>query len=432
MILHTAWLLIYVCIEILNYLMTYKIVLEVKFKKQIWIYIVSMVILVLVKIMIFPKSNIDNYDFFAIYIIPLFWIQPFRIKWVVMAPIIFFGTSLFNIMGSFAYAFLFHKTQHQVSQSAFLTILSELTTPVCIFAYWKIKNTLNKKGYEISIKKPQIVILLAGTLCCSISIGANQILADGENLSQIYKQIYSGAITLVSIIFIVVIIWQVILIEKENQYKIMTKDYENYMQLQEEHIRLLTQKDEKQRRFRHDFHAHVQALKSYSQNREDAELKNYIENMEKDSVLYEVTSYTGIAAADAVISEQVALAVESGIDIQWEGRQIVHSNTDIYDICTIYFNLLKNAREACEKIEDGNEKTIRFCNSFYDNRYYIQIKNTFSPDTQNQFPKILETTKTDKQNHGFGIQSVKSTVKKYNGILQYKKEDKWIVAEVLL
>jgi sensor histidine kinase regulating citrate/malate metabolism len=42
----------------------------------------------------------------------------------------------------------------------------------------------------------------------------------------------------------------------------------------------------------------------------------------------------------------------------------------------------------------------------------------------------LKTTKSDKEYHGMGIQSVKEIVSRYNGMMEYYEKDMWFTASI--
>ena len=100
-----------------------------------------------------------------------------------------------------------------------------------------------------------------------------------------------------------------------------------------------------------------------------------------------------------------------------------------HDLCSLVYNLLKNAVEACKKIEDRDKRLIFLEVGIYNDSLFLRIKNTVHEDIEtNNYES--ETTKTDILNHGFGTKIVKDIVKKYDGFLESSCNQKWFKVEI--
>ena len=151
--------------------------------------------------------------------------------------------------------------------------------------------------------------------------------------------------------------------------------------------------------------------------------------MRDASALYTVQKYTGITAVDAVISEQISSINEQKIAIKWEGTVSSYAKISLFDLCTIFSNLLSNAIESCAK--QMNKKCEIYVNTYcYEERLYVDIKNPV--DLEDQKVEKITTTKIDKKNHGFGIRNVQDTVKKYGGSIEYWIKSGWFEVEILI
>ena len=85
------------------------------------------------------------------------------------------------------------------------------------------------------------------------------------------------------------------------------------------------------------------------------------------------------------------------------------------DLCTVFGNALDNAIEACEHIEEGIRR-ISLTIICQDERLFCKIENTaFTPGN-----KLFKTAKADKNNHGFGIENIKTALAKYDSIPSFE------------
>ena len=86
------------------------------------------------------------------------------------------------------------------------------------------------------------------------------------------------------------------------------------------------------------------------------------------------------------------------------------------DLCHLLGNLLDNAACAAEKVTDG-EKSIDLVIQGDSHQMIIETENS-STGPVRLCGDHWETSKADKENHGFGMKNIKSVVEKYNGSLE--------------
>ena len=102
-------------------------------------------------------------------------------------------------------------------------------------------------------------------------------------------------------------------------------------------------------------------------------------------------------------------------------------NMSQMDTCTIFSNILKNAVEA---VQESGEITVEGNRGKDFTR--ILIRNTYTDLIKMTKRGILETTKKDAENHGFGLENVKRTVRKNCGEFYCRIDDSWFETEVIL
>ena len=132
----------------------------------------------------------------------------------------------------------------------------------------------------------------------------------------------------------------------------------------------------------------------------------------------------GLEMIDALINSKKKLMDEKKIKLNCDINVLNFDFIASLDACALLGNLLDNAIEALDKEENKNVsiKMIEHCNYLS-----IQISNDSSNLNEN-----LETTKKNKNAHGYGLKNVKEIVEKYQGNLQIKKtEGKFIVSIIL-
>lgn len=84
-----------------------------------------------------------------------------------------------------------------------------------------------------------------------------------------------------------------------------------------------------------------------------------------------------------------------------------------YDLCTIFSNLLSNAREACERLQT-KEKRIHVLLQEYQGQMFVTIKNPVEWDVDTERLGRY-TSKKDGERHGYGLTNVMEAVARYDG-----------------
>ena len=100
------------------------------------------------------------------------------------------------------------------------------------------------------------------------------------------------------------------------------------------------------------------------------------------------------------------------------------------DIGIALGNALDNAIEAAEKCEEGKGKITCIFRNIND-MFIFKVKNTsiYKPYEKNT---KFYTSKKEKDEHGWGIESVKQIVRKYNGEIDFKYDKDFFEVEIII
>ena len=192
--------------------------------------------------------------------------------------------------------------------------------------------------------------------------------------------------------------------------------YNYYLNLQE------TQN--KVKRLYHDMSNHIMCIKTMSSEQED--LNNYIDGISKNLNEFKEIYNTGNMILDIILNEKKAKCNENNISFSCDINFSKCSFIEMTDVCSIFSNILDNAIEACNKI-NNDEKYIKIRGTVVKSYYVIRCENSKINKVKIKNNKII-TSKKDKFIHGIGLKSVKSSLKKYDGELEIEDfKDKFLV-----
>lgn len=223
-------------------------------------------------------------------------------------------------------------------------------------------------------------------------------------------------------------------LKKENDLK--TKNIE--VQEENDGLRLalyanMEMMDDDMRQYRHDNRHHRAVLRELASKGDLEEIKDYLaqlseqdEDLKKKNVLY-----TGNYMVDAIINGIIAKEAYSDVKFHCEGklpRKLMIQDVDLSELLS---NGLENAAEAC--LHSNGDKCVLFKAASYENMIHFEIKNTYDSARYKALSKgDFETTKKDSEYHGYGIESMRRVVKKYDGKLEYSVEPEWVITDIYL
>lgn len=203
--------------------------------------------------------------------------------------------------------------------------------------------------------------------------------------------------------------------ERAFKLEIQKQQYEQQINSQSKHIDEILVMQKQIKKFRHDSSHHFTALKYFFANNQNQDGLSYIEKINSDLENTEIVD-TGNTAFDAIISTKKALAESKNIEFTIQIQIPEKLKVDAVDLCVIFGNSLDNAIEACEKLE--NQRMINVSAIYDDCQLICKITNTAAFSTTD-----LQTTKDDKENHGFGLENIKQALSKYNHVLKIDQSD---------
>ena len=139
---------------------------------------------------------------------------------------------------------------------------------------------------------------------------------------------------------------------------------------------------------------------------------------------------TSNGVINAVVNSKLNAASAFGINVSCFSVYEIAGIDDI-DLCNLFSNALDNAVTACMETEDDTPKQIYLSITSEEDSYSFMIKNSIRSSVIQSNPK-LKTTKSQKQEHGFGIKIMKEIAEKYNGRCDYYEQNNTFCLHIIL
>lgn len=166
------------------------------------------------------------------------------------------------------------------------------------------------------------------------------------------------------------------------------------------------------RHLRHDMANHLQALATLS----DQERDTYLEQLLENPALQSSRIWSQNHVVNAVLSAKAEQMEMEHIRADLSAPLPAFLPFSDVDLCALFANSLDNAIEACCKLPQI-ERRITLKARVHKGLFVIQVKNPCVGELHTEGTQ-LQTTKSDKQNHGFGLVGMENTVEKYHGSMK--------------
>lgn len=178
----------------------------------------------------------------------------------------------------------------------------------------------------------------------------------------------------------------------------------------------------------HDIRHQISAIRSSST---DDHYRAELKKIGKLVDIYDTTPHSQNTALDVVLSGKMLTCNSKNIVITCiaDGRRL--GFMDDCDIYALFGNILDNAMEAVEHVSDPEKRMISLQVYTQDDFLKVEEENFFEGSLQYE-GGLPATTKTDRINHGFGIQSIRMLVEKYDGTLKIQTQEDIFTLSILI
>lgn len=220
-------------------------------------------------------------------------------------------------------------------------------------------------------------------------------------------------------------------------YDILLKSYEKNRERQllkqqnnaySQQLDIMTHSQQNLAITRHDMKSHLSAMWGLIEKGEKSSALDYMQNTLKALDNDEEYAKSGNVGIDSILNYKIRTAISKKIDVDLILQVPEKLNIQPYDLVAIIGNVFDNAIEAVSKL--SKERKIKINISFSRNVLYINIINPFKGELIYKGNELVSTNNTE--NHGYGLESVRRSLRKYNGNMNIDHENNIFNLNIIL
>lgn len=207
-----------------------------------------------------------------------------------------------------------------------------------------------------------------------------------------------------------------ILMQQQNKY------YEKQLKLMKTSLKAT-------KTIKHDLKNHMASLYTLVETDKKEELLEYLSGVIEVFNSKEGIANTGNVVIDSIINFKLQQAEKEEIAVNVDLNIPKELKIPSFDITVILGNLLDNALNAVKKLEENRYINIKI--KYTKGRLILKMENSFNGIIIKK-EGIIDTLNYDKNNHGLGLESVKTVLEKYNGTIKFKYDSNKFLTALLM
>lgn len=168
----------------------------------------------------------------------------------------------------------------------------------------------------------------------------------------------------------------------------------------------------------HDVRNHFLLLQKYEKEKQWENLHKYLKTISEDLFEDSARAWSGNAIVDMILNSKKAYAESKAISVKINTEFIPQFSLTNREIISLFGNLLDNAIEACEKMENS-EKWIEIKIQKHHELLDIEIENSIEIKPKEKNNELC-SDKTGTKIHGYGLKNVRQIVDKHDGTYSYQ------------
>jgi hypothetical protein len=406
-------------IEFIKLLLLVNQIFQIKVKKRInGLFAVSLIGLIAVSYWLdLSKASIV----YALIAFLVFFLALEKKRNILVVITMYIAVSLLDILISLVCIHLFHLTQQQM-QDAFLLIPAMNSISLLLIILLAVM--MKKKDKNQMPLLTCIPVLITGGFVLSFYLSCVQYVGMGKEYRSYRRGLEFGSIA-ITVVYALVCILLIVYQSRNTCLQMENHMNQRLLEQQNDYYHMLLRKEKETKMFRHDIRQHLTCIHMLCEQQKYEELEQYLAQMELAAKELSPKISVGNSYIDMILADMMERFPDVTVD--WKGK-VPQLSMDSMDLCTLFYNLLKNAFESAHSVATKSEV---HCNvKIQGTNLMVVVSNAYENLKQDRQQNFL-TTKSG-QGHGYGLKNIEKCVEKYHGSYRVTTENKMFCTEIIL
>lgn len=348
--------------------------------------------------------------------VPLLLLEGSKKKWLMVYPTLMLMISMMSMAISYVFAIVLNISVVDVYYNAFLSCTVDLIFLVIVLLdYFYTKKRPARRDRDIKITLPVYIVTTAGQIGFMLILGTMQYYTTLHVVQSNLVNVIGFMVSFICVVYGVAMFFLSMYMQKNGEIQNEKEMLNLYVTEQQKHIKLMVEKAQDMKKFRHDVRQHMWVISYHLDEGNIDQAKEYISQIYENMDATKMEHYTGVVPIDVVLSDKKRVMDEKKITFNWSGSvNKIPENIKEYDICTVFIAILEKAIIGCSFL-DEKERELKLLVEINNGRLYIMEKHKCTKSTVKQ---------EDRR--------IKGIAEKYDGYVIYTVEDDTYMIEVLL
>jgi len=294
-----------------------------------------------------------------------------------------------------------------------LIVITFLIDFIYIILVVKFGRNLFKKVFAFGHAKEWILYLLSAAVSWLLL----------EFLHPIYQ---SNLIMALAVMFFVMWSFVILLFAIINTHERMKQKYEadfsrDIIATGREHYQRMNEQFDALRVMRHDYKFHLRTALDMLVSGDLEKSKTYLSGLHEQIERKELPNFCGNVVINSLVADYARKCKELNIEFNVSIDIPQNFTVQNYEMCIVLGNLLENAVEACQKLE--NNRQMKLVLKPKGEQLILMVRNTFNGEVVLDGDKLISTKNDD--NVGIGLESVKAVVDSFGEMLRINYDNEY-------
>ena len=199
-----------------------------------------------------------------------------------------------------------------------------------------------------------------------------------------------------------------------------------------ENMEIMRKSQEETKKQRHELRHHILALEEMLSQDQYERAADYVRSLRESVSSLPSGTYSDNLVINAVAGHYLNLAKAEGVKVDADIKTESSIPMKDEDLCVLLTNILENALEACRAMKNQPDRFILLKISANSEHLALTCENSTDARTAIQENDALSSSKSDAQNHGYGIPAIRRIVEKYYGMLKLSNHEGCFTVKISL